>query len=543
MLAIEPGAEWCLPLAKKALRVLHDELVRMGLSVRNQRIPFPTGEVIFVQAHRLMMPDGCAPAFIDTIRITAGGQSYLVGVSMPDPTPYRNLFLETLTSSNQLQVTMSDGTVLATQAQSAGSPTFSGAWLGEEGTLISTGNLPFAVPADTQSSLTGATALAREKARLQTNSTAAIGMLRGGVLPKLGFNGWARSVKNSVLNSILPREISAFTAALSGPEVLGPLFLGTPFTEFDVTVTRSVTVQYTDANGVLQQETITGTWRQQEIKHSKASAINFFSYTNVFANFPAFFLNGTFGMVTTFLDSNTDVGAYRDSFGGSLGVVLDGQTINVSDSSGFASDQNNDSSYSAPTDPTRFYGYSPAVPSLTLNTTARVVDLYKQYLRDIKPVDVSTLPDPKPAYSSNWLSTSMVPGEVVSLIPFGPVKDSEDLGMFGSHTGAQQVALYGVASFKYDVDGSFTFVSWRDGIPAAPATATAPAVVAGPKMLDMLDSAGAAITWPGTNCIVKFTKFGWTDTKATAAAQAKLLTAPVTNADKFLKLIKSAAGI
>lgn len=642
---VDPGGELYLPFAKKKLGQMHAQMIGTGVA-RLERVIFTDAATnIFLRSIR------AAPAvFIDTVRIT-GGSSYLVAVTMPDTTPYRSLFLDTITfdpalsfirgivgssgpvqipyiitetiqdsvggilysvttgtetgspsldgagtgtltiarsnftnnsagaltvqngtvvfnvtgfilgsstgsfvtssrpardaaaayaasiSINQLQVTMSDGTVLATRAQTTSDggasyqPTFSGAWLGEEGTLLSDGStLAFTVPADTQSALAGATAVAREKARLQTNSTNALNLLRAGVMPNVQYrDAWDKRVKANAPASALPRQVVPFTAVVSDVTTIS--------TPTVTQVTRTAVLSYGD-----QQETLVGTATTENRSYTKSGSGTIFSAQYTFSNFPCF--NSTGAQSGLPLDVTTSSTGITNEFyadttaqvfkDGSFGIPVWNLGMGVVANGGATAGYNADSSTcspssftGAPSDPSAFYGYSPAYPAANGALTFTTAPLFTQYLADVKPVSVDTLPDPKPAYSSNWLSTSMVPGEVVSLIPFSPVLSGEDLGMFASHVGATQVATHGYATFRYNIDGSFTFVSWHDN----------------PKVTDMLDSAGAAITWPSTNCVVKYTKFGWKDTQALATAQALALNAPVTQANKFLKLIKQAQGI
>ena len=628
---VDSGGEFLLSYAKQKIKEMH---ARMSGSLRVLNKTILTDAASTIYLHSQWMAEG---VYNDTIRITAGGE-YLVGVAMPDPTPYRSLFLDTITSgdvyssvitgttnadnsfqtttyegfkngvslgtvfgtntlvsphvrvyvnwanipgdgfnsstlvqigqydpqshlifnatyddtqpsgsrtvgtgdtpapytsflnqqqaagANRLQVTMSDGTALATVPQTTTdgttfTPTWvTTAWDGTSSAATTAGSASFVVPPDTNSSgKVAAEAIAREKARLQTNSTNAINLLKAGVMPPpQGLQvPWGVIVKSGAPDSVKPRQVSAFTAALSTPELSDFIYVGTPNTVYGpTTVTRGLDLSYADAQGNVQSINITGTWTQQSVKVIYQGLNNYVLY-NTYSNFPIF--SPATGLSLFNNLSIIDGAPVEDGAAGTgrgIGQFINGTKV--------VGDNNPDSSMGTPTDPTQVIGFSQS----SQNISVAVVPFYLQYLAAIKPVSVDTLAV-DPGYSSNWLSTSMVPGEIITLIPFSPVLSGEDLGMFGPTAGATQVATYGYATFTYNIDGSFTFGQWHDN----------------PQVDDMLDASGAAITWPGTNCIVKYTKFGWKDTQATAAAQALTLTNPVTNGDKFLKLIKGAQGI
>lgn len=610
-LQIDDGAEWLLGYARAKLALLNSIRAKGSSKSMMQWFALDSGEQIHINS----------TAVGDTIRII-GGHQYLVNVLMPDPTPYRSLFLNTsatpalsiniqqsqdsaplpnttyvitavsngtiygtingsiqqsgsdnnnrtivytnapqgssdfsgsVTNGTQvivsgsiisdtrvntpyttafagaissysaasganLQAAMSDGTVLATVPQtttngSTFTPQWSGAWLGEEGSLTTTGNVPFVVPPDTQSSLSGATAVAREKARLKTNSTNAINFLKVGTLPKMPYVSALQNFSwddAAVINhpvSSLPRLLSPFTVVVAqdSSSTVGNV----------TTITRVYISSYVDASGITQTETTTGTRIDTSI--TTAGGSTYHEY--VYANYPVFRTDAVIGGYRETAEQRfTFSGPHIDGNSFDGGAILNGTAV--------LGNQLNNSTYGAPTNPNSFVDVPNRSSSLIIST----LPLWLQYLRDMNPVDVNTLADPKPAYSRNWLSASMVPGEIISLVPFSPVKDGEDLGMFGTKTGATQVAIYGVARFKYNIDGSFSFVGWTDRA----------------SVFDLKDESGAAIAWPATNCVVKYTKFGWSDVIATVKAQeVKLKNAagPTTNAEKFLRLIKVQSGI
>lgn len=377
-------------------------------------------------------------------------------------------------------------------------------WDGTSVAQTTSGPVTFTVPTDTNSAgKIAPEAIAREKARRKTNSETAVQLLSSGVLTD-GRVWWSVLVKVGAAGSGLPRAVSPFTVTLNGdafPVMLYSLgfltglgFLttptydvwlatyvpGGPSTNFDATVSRSITARYTDAQGVLHEETITGTWRQQRTVYPYGSGNFFHSYTNTFTNYPAFdVVTGLCpldtGQVVTLGARSPTTGPARDG-STALGIVLNGTMVY-----GHAPD-------SAYREPSNAAGVGAGVvPPIVSTILISTLPLYLQYLRDVKPVDVNVLPDPKPAYSPHWLSTSMVDDEVVTLTPFAPVKDDELLGMFGDKTGAQKIKVYGKAKFRYNLDGSFTFVSWTEVGAIVP-----------------LQWAGNPLTWPAANCTINY---------------------------------------
>lgn len=126
-------------------------------------------------------------------------------------------------------------------------------------------------------------------------------------------------------------------------------------------------------------------------------------------------------------------------------------------------------------------------------------------------------------------SESTLDGEVVTLIPFGPVKDGVDLGILGDRAGAQEVAIYGRARFRSDTGGGFTFLSWAYG----------DFDTSGSLVVAMQDASGE-IPWPDENCVVKYTRFEAVGAIAAAEAQTASLVSPITADDRFIKLVTDA---
>lgn len=491
------------------------------------------GKIVSVTAN---MPVSILPGFFalaqgtDTTPNDPGDDSTIIFVAIDGSGP-TNAYNAALSSYNaaaasylaqynanaaaRLQVTMSDGEIVAFVPQttvdgSFFSPSYSGPWLGEEGTLISTGNFPFAVPTDTKSSLAGATAVAREKARLISDSEDMIDMLKAGILPATAAGRWSVIIKINALRSVKPRQLIPFTAVLTTAEVPNFTSMGAPNTVYGpITVSRGVQLSYVDADGVLHSDVVQGTWTQQSFQ------VGFkFYITNTYANFPIFSVVSG-GLVASVQGSGD--GPVGDG-GTQLGVIVNGSSI---------LGQVDTSEFGTPTDPTT----NPGVPESQSNLVFSVANLYTEYLNTIKPKSVDSLTAPLPPFSVNWLSSSIVVGSTVSVVPYGPVKDGVDLGMFGIQTGAQKIAIYGVATFKYNRDGSFTFNAWRDAQPETEDD------VAGPKILDF------PLTWTGANTVMKFGQAGWKDTQVTAKAQKALMRDPVTNNDKILALVKGAVNL
>lgn len=596
-------------------------------------------------------------------------------------------------SGASLQVTMSDGEVLATVPQDEVfpvlpanqipklSPEFATNWSGgdfcdlyrwtatDTGSMVLTtfaGKIQFITPSDAISPTTNfvplvnsnvpeeqarlqadwnagrVVAIAREKLRLQTNSENAIEMLRAGTMPSTAQSGWADFIKNSALDSNRPRVTVPFTAA----------FVNAPDGAFSVPgvlYTRTASITYGDVTYELA-----GTVLLEQTIHVHPDDRAFASTTYTFTDFPNFTSTGTplfkageiyttqhiigghlpgeFGESSQFFPSWPQ-SFIKDGNFSPLGCVLNG-TWTVG--------HNVHATFGTPTSPTIYAGLVPPFPNTGDDTVETTAEPYLLYRDVVPPVDVNTLPDPKPAYSSNWLSTSMVDGEVVTLVPFGPVKDDEDLGMFGSKlfsqlliaygkniftpaaetqidtptvtvsgTGSYQItnytnfveisfsgpvvvdsvwtvsvnglslsytvtaadvalgqpaaldsvlrrlstslltattsahgwlsttrsssklAVYGKAKFRYNLDGSFTFLSWKDGTPA---TDTTPA---GPVILDMYDDIGPLLDVV-LNCLVEYTEFPWDDVKVTAKAQTDALKAPLSVVLRFIKTVKDA---
>ena len=89
-LQVDADGAHLLPFARKKLREMKAWMLDAGLGCFTKHIFADNGAQI--RMNSLDIGNGL---FLDFIRIIAG-QSYLVGVSMPDPTPYRSLFLDTI---------------------------------------------------------------------------------------------------------------------------------------------------------------------------------------------------------------------------------------------------------------------------------------------------------------------------------------------------------------------------------------------------------------------------------------------------------------
>lgn len=120
------------------------------------------------------------------------------------------------------------------------------------------------------------------------------------------------------------------------------------------------------------------------------------------------------------------------------------------------------------------------------------------------------------------LDTPLPNGETITIVPVVPMSGAVSLGFYGPTFLADHVQMYGVAKYRYDLpSNSLVFISWVENF----------------QVLTLTDA------HPGGNLVVKYGKSVSLSTAAFARAQAVALRAPVSASDKFLKLVRDAAGI
>lgn len=599
-LQIDPGGEPYLQYAKNKLRQMQEYMRQVKIGVFTKRIVADNGVMITLNS------SFSGKEALDKIRIEAGG-GYLSTVFLPDAVQYNtpttstgdvtygpppvsivnvydylgnkvdtftgfyliacpyvyqpaqnapNYITTLLTTYNPPVLTLSAynntslaayNAGLAAQFPGTNPPQLANTWP-DGGGFTWQSNQPFSdgflfgtgwLTAD------GITAMRKEERKAR--SALLLSMLRNNSLPVFAMGSeynWASAIKSCSGNFKSTQFISQLSAALVGSEIL----VDYPSAYTDITQTRSVKVSYVDANGEIQTQLIEGTWR---------SAINADGRgrTDTFVNFPAFDVDT--GAILQALSSSSLAGrgaflgeGPRADAGWALASVLDGyNTYSIDASVGTSAGSSS---------------ISGMVVSSTLTCT--VAALYLQYMQDIGLLKRASL-SPIPDYSPNWMSTGLVPGEIVSLVPFSPVLDGEDLGIFGDRTAATRVALYGVAQAKYAVDGSLVATSWADkprvvdlidayssaqiiaweaakfvGVDTSVLTKAQLAALLTPSVL----AQNLALLWgslSGSNAVVKFTKFYGTDMDAAIAAQKKFLAAPVGNANIFLAFVKKQTGL
>jgi hypothetical protein len=125
---------------------------------------------------------------------------------------------------------------------------------------------------------------------------------------------------------------------------------------------------------------------------------------------------------------------------------------------------NPNSTTGTPGSPLNYFGYTPAYPAASNTLAGTAPALILLWHNTVKPTYRKTNGD------TAWNDSALMGGEVVNIILYGPMKDEEDLGMFGDTEGAQATAVYGKAvySYKYET-GAFSFVKWVE-----PTTSTIP---------------------------------------------------------------------
>lgn len=120
------------------------------------------------------------------------------------------------------------------------------------------------------------------------------------------------------------------------------------------------------------------------------------------------------------------------------------------------------------------------------------------------------------------LDTPLPDRETITVVPYSPYVGGVDQGLYASHFGVTQAAIYGKAEFRYEfATNSLTFIRW---------TAAA----------QILNLTGA---YPAGNFVIKYGRAASNSTVAFAKAQADRLAAPVTAEDKFFALIKTAVDL
>lgn len=392
----------------------------------------------------------------------------------------------------------------------------------------------------------------REEARLLANSRTFINNLRAGIL----YTSYSSQPRNwEALRSLLPVFPTGFTATLIGDE---PSIDGT--TEGTRTYTRTIQLSYTDSGGTTHTQIVEGSLTVTVTFHyvpgNEVSA--FTSHRYSFVNWPLF--NITTGLYNSslapLLDAvkgiySEDLGPHRDgAFSLPLGLIANGVHV-----SGLPPD----SATGFPSLPPSYYSSTPETPAASSTVVLSTAQLYKDYLRDVKPVEGL---ESNPA---GWNTASLLAGDTVTVIPVGPIRKGREQGVFGDVTGsndptmqqdepeeqewADKVAIYGAAKFRYNLDGSFTFVSWTDAdkvnstykeyfwyhfiskqklaefadIPYVESMSKADIIAARPQ--DWWYS-HKRLSFPESNtvlrnsCVVVYDKFHWTDTKDQAREDA-----------------------
>ncbi len=155
--------------------------------------------------------------------------------------------------------------------------------------------------------------------------------------------------------------------------------------------------------------------------------------------------------------------------------------------------------------------YSDIFPPMQYGSTKLVgtaPEFVREYHKSVKPAYK------KGAGNTDWLSSSLMPGMTVTVVPIAPVMEDAPLGIYGEPEDVAEVAeveIYGSAVFSYNYDlGEFVFVEWKP-LPGEAESARIPTVPDG---------------WNGHNALIIYGGIKWDDVKEDARAQRKALNDP-----------------
>jgi hypothetical protein len=107
----------------------------------------------------------------------------------------------------------------------------------------------------------------------------------------------------------------------------------------------------------------------------------------------------------------------------------------------------------------------PAYPNENVGFTEDIPDIIAQYRQDVPVVSTNTTTEPD---IRAYTDSSLVDGEIIAALVYGPVKGGESLGMFSdiATNAFTQMELFGTATFQYKFDtGTFLFLGWKDAVP------------------------------------------------------------------------------
>lgn len=120
-----------------------------------------------------------------------------------------------------------------------------------------------------------------------------------------------------------------------------------------------------------------------------------------------------------------------------------------------------DSTFGVPQSGLTAWEFSPTLPAYFNTLAGTAPEIILQYRRD---VSIQYDREDIGLGSVLWNDSAMSPGMVVTLIPFGPVKEGVSLGMFADYNdyfGASQLELFGSAEYRYDyASGALIFRRW-----------------------------------------------------------------------------------
>lgn len=150
----------------------------------------------------------------------------------------------------------------------------------------------------------------------------------------------------------------------------------------------------------------------------------------------------------------------------------------------------------------------PPLPYGSTKLVGTAPEFVREYHKSVKPVYK------KGAGNTDWLSSSLMPGMTVTVVPIAPVMEDAPLGIYGEPEDVAEVAeveIYGSAVFSYNYDlGEFVFVEWKP-LPGEAESARIPTVPDG---------------WNGHNALIIYGGIKWDDVKEDARAQRKALNDP-----------------
>lgn len=375
-------------------------------------------------------------------------------------------------------------------------------------------------------------AKARRAAWFKKNSDAVIQMLRDGVLPEKWDYQFKRLAPASA-NTYRPVALSAdYTDEMVSDTTAGLTQAGTQIHK------RTVTFKYTVIeNGVpvLREATVVGTMTVALVDHKRATGellIRSMLYTaNDYYSPTWALIYPTTGVAEQdvyhqFLKDGEDFG---------MGLLWNGtmqrNAVGIEyapDSTEFGGPTNNFLNPLPPQFNIHARDIFPPIPFNSTDISGTAPAFVRTYHADVKPQYRAS------GGNTDWLSSSLMPGMTVTVVPVTPVKDDEPLGIYGeveNTTEVTQVEVYGAAVFAYDYDnGAFTFKEWK-ALPSG----------AGSVRIQITADEEGTVAWNGYNALLIYGGIKWDDVKETARAQRKALADPNDPAhDPLMKAVLTA---